>query len=201
MSPPGQVTELLEKWSRGDRDALEQLVPIVYDELRRLAAGYLRRESAGQTLQATALVHEIYLRLVEQERSEFHSRAHFYGAAAQIIRRILVDRAREKNAAKHGGQGQKGALEEALAVCVPADVDMIDLDRALLSLEEFDSKKARLVELRYFAGLSIPQTAELMGVSPRTVTREWATARAWLFDRLRNRGATPPESRAGHEKT
>jgi RNA polymerase sigma factor (TIGR02999 family) len=200
MSPPGQVTELLEKWSRGDRDALEQLVPIVYDELRKLAAGYLRRESAGQTLQATALVHEIYLRLVEQERNEFHSRAHFYGAAAQIIRRILVDRAREKNAAKRGGQGQEGALEEALAVCVPADVDMIDLDRALLSLEEFDAKKARLVELRYFAGLSIPQTAELMGVSPRTVTREWATARAWLFDRLRNRGGTT-QDRAGHEKT
>jgi RNA polymerase sigma factor (TIGR02999 family) len=185
MSSPGQVTELLEKWSTGDSNALEQLIPIVYKELRKLSAAYLRRESGTPTLQPTEIVHEIYLRLVEQDRSEFHNRSHFYGAAAQIIRRFLVDHAREKNAAKRGGEGKKITLEDALAVCVPADIDMIELDRALLDLEEFDPHKARLVELRYFGGLSIPQTAEVMGVSPTTVKREWAISRAWLFDRLR----------------
>lgn len=187
-----QVTTLLEKWSHGDRDALEQLIPIVYSELRNLAASYLRREATSSSLQATALVHEVYLRLVDQDRAEFHNRTHFYGAAAQIIRRILVDHARAKKAAKRGGSGEKITLEDALATPVPPDVDMIELDRALLGLEEFDPGKARLVELRYFAGLSIPQTAEVMGVSPTTVKREWAIARAWLYDRLRTGGVAPP---------
>lgn len=185
MSAPDQVTALLKRWSGGDRDALEQLIPIVYDELRKLAASHLRRESANPTLQTTALVHEVYLRLVGQESVKFHNRRHFYGAAAQIIRRILIDYARERKAEKRGGDAERVALEAALAIPVPADVNMIALDDALTALDEFDSQKARLVELRYFAGLSIPETAEVMGVSPTTVKREWAIARAWLYDRLR----------------
>ncbi len=178
------VTELLEQWGRGDGSALEALLPIVYDELRRLAASYLRRESPDNTLQPTALVHEVYLRLIDQRRIEFHNRAHFFGAAAQIIRRILVDRAREKHAAKRGGDAERVALEDALAVGVPPDVDMIALDTALSDLGGFDAQKARVVDLRYFAGLSIPETAEVLGLSPTTIKREWSIARAWLYDRL-----------------
>jgi RNA polymerase sigma factor (TIGR02999 family) len=183
------VTVLLEQWSRGDRGALEELLPIIYDELRRLAASYLRGKPEG-TLQPTALVHEVYLRLADQRRIEFHNRSHFFGAAAQIIRRILVDRAREKRAAKHGGDAAQVALEDALAVSMPPDLDVIALDRALSDLASFDAQKARVVELRYFTGLSIPDTAEVLGVSPMTVKREWAIARAWLYERLN--GAAPP---------
>lgn len=178
------VTALLEQWSRGDRGALEQLLPVIYDELRRLAASYLRGQGSG-TLQPTALVHEVYLQLVEQHRIEFHNRSHFFGAAAQIIRRILVDRAREKGAAKRGGDAVRVALEDALAVSVPRDLDMIALDVALSDLAAFDQQKAKVVELRYFAGLSIPEAAEALGVSPMTIKREWAIARAWLYERLK----------------
>ena len=183
------VTALLDKWGRGDRDALEELLPIVYDELRRLAASYLRRESPGDTLQPTALVHEVYLRLVDQRRIEFHNRSHFFGAAAQIISRILVDRAREKQAAKRGGNADRVAVEDALALAVPPDLDMIALDTALSDLGGFDPQKARVVELRYFVGLSIPETAEVLGLSPTTIKREWSIARAWLYERLS--GAAP----------
>jgi RNA polymerase sigma factor (TIGR02999 family) len=194
MAGPGDITLLLHKWSGGDPRALDQLMPIVYNELRILAASSLRSESTSATLQSTALVHEVYLRLVGQNRVEFHSRKHFYGAVAQIIRRILVDRARERKAAKRGGGAEKIALEDAFAVPLPGEVDVSDLDQALSVLDGFDPGKARLVELRYFAGLSIPETAEVLGVSPTTVKREWAIARAWLFDRLRNDQSAPSES-------
>jgi RNA polymerase sigma factor (TIGR02999 family) len=173
---------LLERWSHGDRGALEALLPIIYDELRRLAASYLRGKP--DTLPPTALVHEVYLQLAEQHRIEFHNRSHFFGAAAQIIRRILVDRAREKGAAKRGGGAARVELEDALACSMPRDLDVVALDLALTELATFDSEKARLVELRYFAGLSIPETAEALGVSPMTIKREWAIARAWLYERL-----------------
>jgi len=182
------VTALLEQWGRGDSGALEQLLPIIYAELHRLAASSLRREQSG-TLQTTALVHEVYLQLAEQHRIEFHNRSHFFGAAAQIIRRILVDRARQKGAAKRGGDAARVALEDALTVSLPRDLDVIALDRALSDLTTFDDRKARVVELRYFAGLSIPETAEALGVSPMTIKREWAIARAWLYERLT--GAAP----------
>lgn len=188
MAEAGDITLLLQRWSGGDSRALDQLMPIVYNELRMLAASSLRSEAASPTLQSTALVHEVYLRLVGQHRVEFHNRKHFYGAVARIIRRILVDRARGRKAAKRGGGTEKITLEDSLAVPLPAEVDVSELDRALSVLEEFDPAKARLVELRYFAGLSIPETAEIMGVSPTTVKREWAIARAWLFDRLRTSG-------------
>jgi RNA polymerase sigma factor (TIGR02999 family) len=189
MSETGaNVTLLLEQLSQGDRGALEELLPIVYTELRRLAAGYLRGQQPG-TLQPTGLVHEVYLQLARQHHIEFHNRSHFFGAAAQIIRRILVDRAREKGAAKRGGDAVRVELEDAFAISLPADLDVIALDRALSDLATFDAKKARVVELRYFAGLSIPETAEALGVSPMTIKREWAIARAWLYERLT--GAAP----------
>jgi RNA polymerase sigma factor (TIGR02999 family) len=185
------VTVLLEQWSHGDRGALDQLLPIIYDELRRLAASYLRDKPDG-TLQPTALVHEVYLQLAEQRRIEFHNRSHFFGAAAQIIRRILVDRAREKGAAKRGGDATRVALEDALTMSLPRDLDVVALDLALSDLATFDARKARVVELRYFAGLSIPETAEALGVSPMTIKREWAIARAWLYEKLN--GAAPAET-------
>ena len=189
--PEPDVTTLLGDWSRGDRDALAKLVPIVYQELRALAASYLRREPAPNTLQPTALVHEVYLRFAGQRQVDFHNRTHFYGAAAQIIRRVLVDHAREKQASKRGGDAKRVTLDAASLLPEQKDVEIVKLDDALSALEEFDPKKARLVELRYFAGLSVSQTAELMGLSERTVKREWAIARGWLFERL-NGGAAPP---------
>lgn len=193
MSDTGSsVTSLLERWGAGDRGAFEELLPIVYDELRRLAASHLRRESADCTLGPTALVHEVYLHLIDQRRIEFHNRSHFFGASAQIIRRILVDRARARQAAKRGGDAERVEMEDALATAVAPDVDVIALDAALADLGGFDAQKARVVELRYFAGLSIPETAEVLGLSPTTIKREWSIARAWLYDRLS--GGT-----AGHE--
>jgi RNA polymerase sigma factor (TIGR02999 family) len=183
------VTTLLNRWGCGDRDALDELVPVVYNELRNLAPSHLRREPVNGTLQPTSLVHEVYLHLLGQRRVQFNNRAHFFGAAAQIIRRILVDRARERQAAKRGGGAERVDLEDALAVGVPQNVNLIELDRALTNLEDFDAQKARVVELRYFAGLSIPETAEVLSLSPTTIKREWSIARAWLYDRLG--GAAP----------
>lgn len=189
--PEPSVTALLEQWSHGDRGALEALLPVVYDELRRLAASYLRREAPANTLQPTALVHEVYLHLMDQRRIEFHNRSHFFGAAAQIIRRLLEERAREKHSAKRGGDVERVALEDALSIGVPPDVDMIALDGALSDLGGFDPQKARVVELRYFAGLSIPETAEVLGLSPTTIKREWSIARAWLYERLSGPAPAP----------
>jgi RNA polymerase sigma-70 factor (ECF subfamily) len=184
-SPPNDdITTLLERWNSGDRSAFEELVPIVYNELRSAAAGRLRREPGGGTLGPTALVHEVYLQLAEQRRVQYHNRAHFFGAAAGILRRILVDRARQRHSIKHGGDYERVPFDESLRLESSADVDLVDLDAALSELEQLDPQKTRIVELRYFAGFSIPETAEVMGISATTVKREWSIARAWLYDRL-----------------
>ena len=178
------VTELLLAWGGGDRAALDLLAPVVYDELRRQARRALLREAEGHTLQPTALVHEAYLRLGEQGRARWESRTQFYAVAAETMRRILVDHARAKHAAKRGAGVQHVTLSDAddLGAHAAGDtgVDVLDLDAALSRLADLDPAKARLVELRYFAGLSIPELAAELGVSPATVGREWAVARAWL---------------------
>jgi RNA polymerase sigma factor (TIGR02999 family) len=168
-------------WNSGDRGALDELLPLVYDELRRLAARYLQRERPGHTLQGTALVHEAYLRLIDQTRVKWQNRAHFLGVAAQIIRRILVDHARAKSSAKRGGGAVTLAVDDAIEVQGPRTADLVRLDDCLNELAQIDSQQASIVELRYFTGLSIEETAEALGISPATVKRDWAVARAWLF--------------------
>jgi RNA polymerase sigma factor (TIGR02999 family) len=172
---PERVTQLLLAWSGGAREALDELTPLVYDELRRLAGAYLRRERRGHTLQTSALVHEAFLRMIDQ-RVAWQNRAHFFGIAAQLMRRILVDHARSRDASKRGGGETHLALDEAEA----QDADVIALDDALNSLAAFDPRQSRIVELRYFGGLTIEETAEALGVSHATVEREWSLARAWL---------------------
>ena len=181
--PPKPVTELLTSWRAGDAAALEALIPVVYDELHRLAHHYLRGERRGHTLQSTALVNEAYLRLVSQGPGQIGDRAHFIGVAAHLMRQILVDYARAQHAAKRDG-GRRIALDEALHPLQVEDVDVIDLDKALKALEQLDEKQSRIVELRFFGGLSIEDTATLVGLSPATVKREWAMARAWLSREL-----------------
>jgi RNA polymerase sigma factor (TIGR02999 family) len=175
------VTGLLVNWSNGDQHALEQLVPLVYGELRRLAQAYLRRERPDHTLQSTALVHEAFLRLVNQRSVHWKNRAHFFGIAAQLIRRILVDHARAHQADKRGAGAFKLSLDEAIGVARKQDLDLVALDDALHKLARLDPQQGRIVELRFFTGLSIEETAEVIGVSPATVKREWSTARAWLY--------------------
>jgi RNA polymerase sigma factor (TIGR02999 family) len=181
--PSHPVTELLTSWRAGDPAALEALIPVVYDELHRLAHHYLRGERRGHTLQSTALVNEAYLRLVSQGPGQIGDRAHFIGVAAHLMRQILVDYARAQHAAKRDG-GRRIALEEALHPLQVEDVDVIDLDKALKGLEQLDEKQSRIVELRFFGGLSIEDTATLIGLSPATVKREWAMAKAWLSREL-----------------
>ncbi len=175
------VTRLLRNWSGGDTHALDQLTPVVYDELRRLAASYMRRERQDHTLQSTALVNEAYLKLVDQKNVVWQNRAHFFGIAAQMIRRILVDHARAHKAEKRGGGAGVLSLDEAIGVPERRDVEVLALNDALTRLTEMDPQQGRIVELRFFTGLSIEETAEVVGVSPATVKREWAAARAWLF--------------------
>lgn len=180
---PAGVTELLLAWGGGDRGALDSLLPLVYEELRRQAARALRREGPEHTLQATALVHEAYFRLVEQDRVQWKNRAQFFGVAAQLIRRILIDHARARHAAKRDG-GVRMTLghvdEQPDGPSADGGVDLIELHEALERLSALDPDQGRLVELRYFGGLSIEETAAALGVSPATVKREWAVARAWL---------------------
>jgi RNA polymerase sigma factor (TIGR02999 family) len=174
------ITQLLVEWSGGDQAALDQLMPLVYDELRRLARSYLRRERPDHTLQATALVHEAYLRLVDQHSVSWQNRAHFFGIASQMMRRILVNHAVARATAKRGGPAEKLSLDEAIAVVDQRDIDLIALDNALKQLETLDAQQSRVVELRFFGGLSIEETAEVLNLSPATVKREWSTARLWL---------------------
>jgi RNA polymerase sigma factor (TIGR02999 family) len=183
-SAPGEVTQLLARWKGGERDALDRLIPLVYEELRLIAGRFLRRERRGSTLQPTALVHEAFLKLVDQTRTDWQSRAHFFGVAATIIRNILVDHARARQTAKRGGPRPAISLDEAVALPQQRDLELIAVDDALLSLSRFDPQQARIVELRFFAGLSIEETAEVLGISPSTVKREWALAKAWIFHTL-----------------
>ncbi|MBZ5655775.1 MAG: sigma-70 family RNA polymerase sigma factor [Acidobacteriia bacterium] len=175
------VTQLLVRWRAGDPEALEALMPLVYDELRRLAHHYLRQERSDHTLQSTALVHEAYLRLTGNAPPQWQSRAHFFGIAAHLMRQILVEHARSRGTAKRGGNAPRLALDESLAMPQTSGVDVIALDRALQALSELDAQQGRIVELRFFAGLTIEDTSEVLGVSPATVKRDWTTARAWLF--------------------
>ena len=179
------VTGLLLSWRQGDAAALDRLVPLVYDELRRVARGHLRREAPGHTLQATALVHEVFLRLVDVDRMTPMSRTHFFAISARLMRQILVDHARRKRADKRGGGATVISLDEvAPAAAQTSGVDVLALDEALDALSSFDARQCRVVELRFFAGLNIPETADALGVSTATVEREWAMAKAWLHQRL-----------------
>jgi RNA polymerase sigma-70 factor, ECF subfamily len=180
MKPIEGITQLLIRWGDGDQQALDELMPLVYDELHRLARNYLRRERRDHTLQPTALVHEAYLRLFDQTRVTLHSRAHFFGIAAQMMRRILVDHARLHQAAKRGAGDYKLSLDHVDQAVNQQAVDLIALDEALHRLAAFSPQQSRLVELRFFGGLTIEETAGLLGVSHATVEREWSVARAWL---------------------
>ena len=186
MKPQGGVTQLLKAWSEGDESALEKLMPLVLDELRRLAASYLRKERVGHTLQPTALVHEAYMRLVDQTQVQWQNRAHFFGVAAQMMRRILVDHARAHEAEKRGGEFQKLSLDENLdASGGERDVNLVALDDALNRLAGMDPQKSKIVELRFFGGLSVEETAEVLGVSAPTVKRQWRMAKAWLYGQVK----------------
>ncbi|MFL6254689.1 MAG: sigma-70 family RNA polymerase sigma factor [Pyrinomonadaceae bacterium] len=180
MSSPEEVTQILQEVSGGDREAPARLMPLVYDELRRLADHYLRQERPDHTLQPTALVHEAYLRLVDQTRVDWQNRAHFFGVAAQLMRRILVDYARRHQTSKRGGLRQKLTLDEAVDYSQTRDVDLVRLDDALTALAQFDARQSRIVELRFFGGLTIEETAEALDISPATVKVDWNMAKAWL---------------------
>jgi len=174
------LTELLVNWGNGDTQALEKLTPLIYRDLHRLAHRYLRSEPPNHTLQSTALVHEAYLRLIDQGHVQWQNRAHFFGISAQLIRRILVDYARARHAEKRGGSAAMLQLDESIAASEEQNLDLILLDNCLKELSELDPQQARVVELRYFAGLTVEETAEVMRISPRTVKREWRLAKAWL---------------------
>jgi RNA polymerase sigma factor (TIGR02999 family) len=180
-----QVTVLLRKWSEGDESALEQLTPLVYDELHRLAHRHMRRESAGHVLQTSALINEAYLRLVDQPRIQWESRAHFFGIAARLMRRILVDDARKRNSAKRGGSLIQVPLDEVENLAQQQAANVVAVDEALQRLEAIDERQSQIVELRFFGGLSIDETADLLKVSPGTVMREWTFARAWLKSQMK----------------
>ena len=188
MASPQQrdITQLLVDLTNGNREALDKLLPLVYNELRQLADRYLRRERADHTLQATALVHEAYLRLIDQTNVEWQNRAHFFGVAAQMMRRILVDHARAHQTTKRGSGGIKVALDDVLDLADVRAADMVALDEALTALEAFDPQKSRIVELRFFGGLSIEETAEALGLGTATVIRQWRLAKAWLYQEVTN---------------
>ena len=185
QKPTSPVTELLARWRSGDQNALDALMPLVYSELRQLAQHYLRKERSDHTLQSTALVHEAYLRLAGQSPPQWQNRAHFFGIAAHLMRQILVEHARGRAAAKRGGGATRMTLDESLGMSMASaqqnEVDVIVLDKALQDLTELDAQQGRIVELRFFGGLTIEDTSEVLGISPATVKREWVTARAWLF--------------------
>lgn len=179
-----EITQLLRQWSDGRQEALDRLLPEIYAELRKLASSYLRRERSDHTLQATALVHEAFLRLIDQRSVKWQSRAHFFGIAAQMMRRILVDHARAHDTDKRGSGEARLSLDEALIVAPSTDVDLLALDEALARLAAIDAQQSRVVELRFFGGLTIAETAEVLRVSPATVGREWTLAKAWLYAEL-----------------
>lgn len=180
ISAPKGITQLLEAWGQGDQAARDELMSVVYHELHRLAHHYMKTESPGHTLQTSALVNEAFLRLVDQKNVKWQNRAHFFGIAAQLMRRILVDYARSRRYAKRGGGMRDLSLEEALVVSQERNEEVVALDETLDRLAEFDPRKSKIVEFRFFAGLSIEETAEVLAVSPGTVMRDWTLAKAWL---------------------
>jgi RNA polymerase sigma-70 factor (ECF subfamily) len=184
---PGRedVTVLLAKLTKGNKTAASKLIPMVYDELRRLAGGYMRRERSDHTLQATALVHEAYLKLVEQRSVDWQSRAHFFGIAAQVMRRILVDHARGHLRDKRGGGQREVPLDEALVFAPEQSLELVKMDEALERLTKLDPRQGKIVELRFFGGLTVEETAEMLGISPKTVKRDWRMAKAWLHGELK----------------
>lgn len=177
---PDEVTQLLINWSKGDETALEELIPMVESHLRRIARRYMDRENAGHTLQTSALINEAYIRLIDQQKADWRDRAHFFAVAARIMRHILIDHARSHNYAKRGGNPLKVPLEEAASVTDERARDLIALDDALNELATFDERKSRIVEMRFFGGLSVEETAEALKLAPITVMREWRAAKAWL---------------------
>jgi RNA polymerase sigma-70 factor (ECF subfamily) len=186
MKPsPSEVSRLLLNWSEGDRAAFDKLVPLVYDELRRLARHFMRREREGHTLQTTALVNEAYVRLVDQRSVRWQNRAHFFAIAAQLMRRILVDHARSRRFAKRGGEARQVSFDEAAIVSRERCAELVAVDDALTDLAARDPRKSQIVELRFFGGLNIEETAEVIGISPTTVQREWRSAKAWLYQAIR----------------
>jgi RNA polymerase sigma factor (TIGR02999 family) len=185
MSPsPQQISQLLVAWSNGDQAALDQLMPLVYGELRKMARRYMRGQPAGHTLQTTALIHEAYLKLVGQQEKRWRNRAHFFGVAAQAMRHILVDYARSGQAAKRGGEARGVSLDETALVTQDRAAELVALDDALNDLAELAPRQSRVVELRYFGGLSVEETAEVMKVSPETIMRDWRMAKTWLLRQL-----------------
>jgi RNA polymerase sigma factor (TIGR02999 family) len=176
-----QVTEMLVAWGKGDKSALERLIPVVHEELHRLAHRYMNRERPGHVLQTTALVNEAFLRLVDSRHVRWQNRAHFFAVSAQLMRRILVDFARSRNFKKRGGDALQVSLDEALVMSSERDADLVALDEALNTLAEIDDRKSRVVEMRFFGGLSINEAAEVLKVSPDTVMRDWRFAKAWLL--------------------
>jgi RNA polymerase sigma-70 factor, ECF subfamily len=190
MTTPPSVTALLADWSRGSADALEQLLPLVYVELRRIAGRQLRRERIGHTLQPTALVHEVYLRLVDQRQADWQNRAHFFGVAAQIMRRILVDHVRRHSAGKRGGGARCVSIDDAQEIAASGEMPIVALDTALDRLQDMDADLAKIVELRAFGGLTIEEAAHVLGVSASTAKRDWRTAKAWLKRELSSEGAS-----------
>ena len=188
MSSPPDITALLVDWNNGDQSALERLLPLVERELHRLAHSYMRREDPDHTLQTTALINETYLRLIDQRKVHWQNRAHFYGIAAQIMRRILLNYARDQHRLKRGGRAIHVSLSEAFVMPAEKDRELIALDDALDRLEAIDERKARVVELRYFGGLSVEETAEVLKVSPITIMRDWQFAKAWLAREMQDGG-------------
>ena len=185
-----EVTQLLIRWREGDRQAFDQLVPLVYDELRQLANRYMRQEHGHRTLQGTAVVHEAYLRLVDCNSVDWKGRAHFFAIAAKIIRNVLVDQARLRGREKRGGDQCFLQLDESLVRPAERDLDIVALDDALLGLEMLDSQQAKIIELRFFAGLTIEETAEALGISDSTVKRDWLVAKSWLYKEIHLRGSS-----------
>ena len=181
-----EVTDLLNDWGNGDQEALNRLMPLVYDELHRLASRYLRHERVGHTLQTTALVHEAYLKLVDQKKANWHNRVQFFAAAAKVMRHVLVDYARSRKAAKRGGDYCRLSLDEAAISSQDKDADLLVLNEALDNLAAIDPQQSRVVELRVFGGLTVEDTAEALGISARTVKREWSMAKAWLHQQIKN---------------
>lgn len=193
-SDANKVTRLLLEWSNGNQQALEDMLPLIYNELRHLAHNLLYRERPGHTLQTTALVHEAYLKLIDQRDANWQNRAHFFAIAAQAMRRILIDSARRHAAIKRGEAGEKISLDEAANISLEPNTNLLALDEALNTLSEIDPQQTRIVELRYFGGLTIEETAEVLDLSPATIKREWAMARAWLHHALTTDGPSTPPS-------